>query len=132
MYEVSIRQEFSAAHNLREIGGKCESLHGHNFKVEVAVESATLDDQGLVIDFRLLKDSLASVLNQLDHKFLNDDVEDFRDGGLNPSAENIARWIYERLSEALKTRLLPTGRDVSVSTVRVWESESSSAAYVAD
>ena len=72
MYEVTIQAEFSAAHNLREMGGKCESLHGHNFKVEVAVESERLDDQGMVIDFRFLKEKTRGLLDGLDHKYLNE------------------------------------------------------------
>ncbi|HSR12259.1 MAG TPA: 6-carboxytetrahydropterin synthase, partial [Thermodesulfobacteriota bacterium] len=65
MYEVRIRADFSAAHNLREVGGKCESLHGHNFVVEAAVESETLDACGMVVDFRHFKQRLRAVLENL-------------------------------------------------------------------
>jgi 6-pyruvoyltetrahydropterin/6-carboxytetrahydropterin synthase len=120
VYEVSIRQEFSAAHNLREIGGKCESLHGHNFKVEVAVESATLDDQGLVIDFRLLKEETRAVLEGLDHKYLNE--LPFCEGR-NPSSEAIAAHLFGELSR----RIDRGGRRLS--WVAVWESDTSRALF---
>ena len=120
MYEVSIRGEFSAAHNLREIGGKCESLHGHNFKVEVAVESASLDSQGLVIDFRILKEETRAVLEGLDHKYLNE-LPFCR--GRNPSSEVIAAHLFEELS-----RRIDRGWR-RVSWVAVWESDTSRALF---
>jgi len=120
VYEVSIRGEFSAAHNLREIGGKCESLHGHNFKVEVAVESASLDSQGLVIDFRILKEETRAVLEGLDHKYLNE-LPFCR--GRNPSSEVIAAHLFEELSR----RIDRGGRRVS--WVAVWESDTSRALF---
>jgi len=72
MYEIRIKSDFAAAHNLRDVGGKCESLHGHNFTVEVAVESAGLDEQGMVMDFRLLKAKTLAILDNLDHHYLNE------------------------------------------------------------
>ena len=71
MYEVRIKTEFSAAHNLREVGGRCESLHGHNFTVEVAVEAESLNEGGMVVDFRLLKEKTRAVMDGLDHRYLN-------------------------------------------------------------
>ena len=68
MYEIKIKTDFAAAHCLREVGGKCESLHGHNFTVEVAVESEALDELGMVIDFRILKTKTQAVLQALDHR----------------------------------------------------------------
>ncbi|MHB8769847.1 MAG: 6-carboxytetrahydropterin synthase QueD [Syntrophales bacterium] len=120
MYEVSIKKTFSAAHRISEIGGKCEALHGHNFHVEVAVAAQTLTAEGLVVDFRLLKRWTAEVLDQLDHKFLNElDYFKMR----SPSSEQIARYLYERISER-------TGREnLRLSRVTVWESEHSSATY---
>ncbi len=120
MYEVSIKKTFSAAHRISEIGGKCEALHGHNFLVEVAVAAERLNAAGLVVDFRLLKQWTADVLEELDHKFLND-LEFFKE--LSPSSEQIARHLYERISER-------TGREnLRLSRVIVWESEHSSATY---
>ncbi|OHE22516.1 MAG: 6-carboxytetrahydropterin synthase QueD, partial [Syntrophobacterales bacterium RBG_19FT_COMBO_59_10] len=72
MYEVTIKRSFSAAHLLKEIGGKCEELHGHNFFVEVSVGAESLNEEGLLIDFRLLKRWTDSVLDELDHKYLNE------------------------------------------------------------
>ena len=120
MYEVKIKTDFSAAHNLREVGGKCESLHGHNFTVEVVVESETLDEGGMVIDFRLLKEKTKAVLAVLDHRYLND-LPFFQK--VNPSSENLAAHIFNELSNQLGSG---TRR---ISRVSVWESESSRATY---
>lgn len=94
MYEVTIKKSFSAAHLLREIGGKCEELHGHNFHVEVSAAGEALNNEGLLIDFRLLKRWTDEVLDGFDHKYLNE-LEPFRD--LNPSSEQIAHLLYEAI-----------------------------------
>ncbi len=120
MYEVTIKKMFSAAHRLDNIGGSCEKLHGHNFLVEVSVASDSLDAEGLLIDFRHLKGRVAALLETLDHKCLNE-IPALR--GLNPSAENVAKFIYDALSETFK------GDRVSVSKVTVWESEDAKATY---
>ncbi len=120
MYEVKIKTEFSAAHNLREVGGKCESLHGHNFIVEVAVESESLDEGGMVIDFRLLKAKTKAILEKLDHQYLNELPLFAR---TNPSSENLAAYIFGELS-----REIGQGPR-KVSRVCVWESETSRATY---
>ena len=120
MYEVKIRADFSAAHNLREVGGKCESLHGHNFLVEVAVESESLDEGGMVIDFRLLKAKTKSILEALDHRYLNELPFFAR---TNPSSENLAALIFSELSHQIDRE------SRRVSWVSVWESETSRAIY---
>jgi 6-pyruvoyltetrahydropterin/6-carboxytetrahydropterin synthase len=120
MYEVKIKTDFSAAHNLREVGGKCESLHGHNFTVEVVVESEMLDEGGMVIDFRLLKSKTKEVLDALDHKYLNEHPFFRR---INPSSENLATFIFDELS-----RQIDRGSR-RVNRVSVWESETSRATY---
>jgi 6-pyruvoyltetrahydropterin/6-carboxytetrahydropterin synthase len=120
MYEVKIQTEFSAAHNLREVGGKCESLHGHNFKVEVAVEAERLNDQGMVVDFRFLKEKTRALLEGFDHKYLND--LPFCEGK-NPSSEAIAAYLFQELS-----LLLDRGAR-RVSWVAVWESDTSRALF---
>ncbi len=119
MYEVSIRKSFSAAHTL-DIGGKCENLHGHNFTVDVTVASKNLDSEGLVVDFRILKAWTDDVLEQLDHKFLND-LPVFQ--GINPSSENIARFIFDSLAERTDKN------NLQISKVTVWESNTSWATY---
>lgn len=120
MYEVKIRADFSAAHNLRQVGGKCESLHGHNFIVEVAVESESLDEGGMVIDFRLLKAKTQAVLETLDHRYLNE-LPFFKKN--NPSSENLALYIFDELARQID------GNSRRVSRVSVWESETSQATY---
>jgi 6-pyruvoyltetrahydropterin/6-carboxytetrahydropterin synthase len=120
MYEVKIKTDFSAAHNLREVGGKCESLHGHNFTVEVVVESPTLDEGGMVVDFRDLKAKTKEILDRFDHRYLNE-LPPFRDS--NPSSENLAAYLYQELS-----RQIDQGTK-RVSRVSVWESETSRATY---
>lgn len=120
MYEVTIRKSFSAAHILREIGGKCEGLHGHNFIVEVTVRGESLNEEDLLIDFRDLKRWTHEVLEALDHKYLNE-TEVFN--GMNPSSERIARYINDRLADKVKTLGL------NIARVTVWESENARVAY---
>lgn len=120
MYEVTIKKSFSAAHLLKEIGGKCEELHGHNFLVEVSVAAESLNSEALLIDFRIVKRWTDEILQQLDHKYLND-IEYFKNS--NPSSEQLARFIYERISE--KTRQ----SQVFLSRVTVWESDNSRVSY---
>jgi 6-pyruvoyltetrahydropterin/6-carboxytetrahydropterin synthase len=120
MYEVAIKKTFSAAHRISEIGGKCEALHGHNFLVEISVTSESLNEEGLLIDFRTLKRWTEEVLDQLDHKYLND-IDYFKK--LNPSSEQIARYLYDRIEERARQAR------VHLSRVTVWESENSCAAY---
>ena len=120
MYEVTIKQSFSAAHILKVIGGTCEKLHGHNFTVEVTVSSCELPDAGILIDFRLLKEWTEEILKELDHKYLN---ETLYFTNINPSSENVARFIYVRISEKVKIY------NLDVSHVTVWESEDARVTY---
>ena len=98
MYEVSVDETFAAAHNLRGYKGKCEDLHGHNYKVRVTLAGKEVDSVGLLYDFVHLKQVIQSVIRSLDHKYLNElspfDV-------VNPSAENIARYIYDQTAKQL-------------------------------
>ena len=120
MYEVTIKKSFSAAHLLKEIGGKCEELHGHNFLVEVSVVSESLNSEGLLIDFRVVKRWTEEVLEQLDHKYLNE-IEYFKK--INPSSEQLARFLYDSIRE--KSRQT----NVTLSRVTVWESDNSRVSY---
>jgi len=120
MYEITIAKSFSAAHRLKEIGGRCEDLHGHNFKVEVTVTGRELNEQDLLIDFRELKTWTLEILEDLDHKYLND-LETFK--GVNPSSERLARTIYDRLQFRCRTSA------VTVAKVTVWESENARVSY---
>src|ERR1700743_3754663 len=100
MYEVTVEADFSSGHYLRNYHGKCENPHGHNYKVRVTLAGRELDDTGLLLDFKLLKNVLRPVIDHIVHKMLNE-IEPFLT--LNPSAENIARFFYDqtnvRLSE---------------------------------
>lgn len=120
MYEVTIRKSLAAAHKLAEIGGKCEDLHGHNFQVEVTVASEQLNDLGILIDFRTVKKWLSEVLDGLDHKYIND-LEAF--SGINPSAENMAKFIFQELEKKARAE------QVTLSQVKIWESEDAAVTY---
>jgi 6-pyruvoyltetrahydropterin/6-carboxytetrahydropterin synthase len=121
MYELKIINQFAAAHQLRGYEGGCESLHGHNWKIEVYVAGKELGEDGLLIDFRLVKEATKGILDELDHTFLNE-LNAFR--VLNPSSENIARHIYETLSRKLNTK------HVKVTKVTAWESNTACASYI--
>ena len=123
MYEVTIIKSFSAAHLLSEIGGKCEELHGHNFKVEVTVGAPELNSEGILIDFRLIKKWLKDILDQMDHQHLND-LPFFK--GKNPSSENIACFLHREMQR----RVAESG--VKMLRVKVWESESATVTYIGD
>ena len=120
MFDLTIESQFSAAHQLREYKGKCENLHGHNWRVQVTVSSDKLSDIGMVIDFHELKAAANEVIHSLDHSFLND-VFPFTE--INPSSENIAKWIFESLKKKLGSE------PCNLSSVTVWENESSSATF---
>ena len=124
MYEVTIKKSFSAAHVLKEIGGKCEDLHGHNFLVEVSVAGDALNGEDLLIDFRDLKKWINEILDHLDHKYLNE-IEFFKD--INPSSERVAKFIYDLLTKRIQT--LNVG--LTVSRVTVWESDNARVTYTA-
>lgn len=119
-WKLTIKQDFSASHQLRNYGGKCENMHGHNFGVEVVVEGETLDEKvQYLIDFKELKQLTKTVLDKLDHKHLND-VECFTE--INPSSENIAKFIYRQLKSNLPI-------NVRLAEVSVSEKDSSKATY---
>jgi len=119
MYELKIKDMFSAAHNLRNFKGKCEHIHGHNYTVEVSFISKNTDKNGLVLDFAVLKEKLKKILDLLDHKYLNEDITFFKKN--NTSAENIARFIFKSLNEEIKHPKLKS--------VTVYETENSIVIY---
>src|ERR1700735_4338803 len=96
MYEVTVEAGFSSGHFLRNYRGKCENPQGHNYKVRVTLRGKDLDAAGLLLDFKQLKQVMRPVIDRLDHQMLND-LEPFP--GINPSAENIARYFYDQTSE---------------------------------
>ena len=121
MYHLTIQTHFAAAHNLLNYQGDCENLHGHNWKVEVTVQTATLDEAGLGIDFKILKKHTREIMAQLDHKYLND-LEAFQ--GVSPSSEKISKFIYDCLCSGLAGY-----DDVTVEKITVWESDNAYASY---
>ncbi|MFH1202377.1 MAG: 6-carboxytetrahydropterin synthase QueD [Candidatus Omnitrophota bacterium] len=116
MYSIKVEADFSSAHNLRGYRGKCEGLHGHNWKVEAVVENTALDKTGMLLDFKILKMRLNRVLEKLDHKYLNN-LACFKK--INPTSENIAKYIYDKLKSKV----------AGLKYVTVWESHNSQATY---
>ncbi len=121
MYTTRIEDWFAAAHFLSRYHGKCERLHGHNYRVRVTASGQDLDEGGMLVDFSVLKTALRAIMGELDHTSLNDHPE-FKDG--SPSAERIARYIHERMTKALK--------GVKISLVEVFETETNRATYSPD
>jgi 6-pyruvoyltetrahydropterin/6-carboxytetrahydropterin synthase len=123
MFHIFIETHFSAGHHLRNYPGNCETPHGHNWKVEVKVEADALDELGMGVDFRELKNTVAKVMADLDHRNLNDHPEFMEK---NPSSENIAAYIFHSLKNALTTdRYRPH-------SVTVYETDRSGVTYFAD
>ncbi len=120
MYEITTETHFSAAHRLRNYRGPCENLHGHNWLVRATVRCQQLDECGIGIDFRVLKDYLKEIVDRFDHKDLNAVLES---EGLNPSSENIAHYVFVRLRDLLSTSC------GSVCRVEVFETPGNCAAY---
>ena len=119
MFELTVYDYFSSAHQLKGYRGRCEAVHGHNWKVEVTVQGEVLDNIGLLMDFSDLKKLLKQTIDPLDHVMLNE-VEGLR--GQNPSSEILARYIYDLMKGGL-----PSG--VTMASVTVWESENAKAVY---
>jgi 6-pyruvoyltetrahydropterin/6-carboxytetrahydropterin synthase len=115
-----VETTFSAAHQLKGYMGKCERLHGHNWKVQVHVIAEKLNEIDLAIDFHELKRLTNEVVSALDHSILN---EIFPFTEKNPSSENIAKWVYDSMRKKIQDET------VQLSAVTVWESENASATY---
>ena len=124
MFEVTVQAGFSSGHYLRNYRGKCENPHGHNYKVFVTLVGEQLDEAGLLLDFKLLKQVMRPVVDRLDHQMINDlapfDVE------LNPSAENLARYFFQQTAGQL--REMTEGR-VRVKDCTLYETDTSFARY---
>jgi 6-pyruvoyltetrahydropterin/6-carboxytetrahydropterin synthase len=120
MYKLSVTDSFSAAHRLCGYEGACSNLHGHNWTVRVALTSKKLDDIGMAMDFGLIKGLLKQITDELDHAYLND-LPEFKE--INPTSENLARHIFERMENKLANPL------IQVAEVEICESPSSSVVY---
>ena len=124
MYTVRIEDSFAAAHYIKNYNGKCERLHGHNYKVRVYVKGDSLDEGGMLIDFSLLKKMLKTVFEELDHRNLND-IKTFADA--DPSAELISKFVYDRLRPLLPEE----GERYTLSRIEVFETEKNMAVFEA-
>ncbi|HXE65038.1 MAG TPA: 6-carboxytetrahydropterin synthase QueD [Bryobacteraceae bacterium] len=122
MFEVAVEHTFAAGHALREYRGKCENVHGHNYRVQVVVRGEKLDKTGMLADFVALKKALRDTCEPMDHVFLND-MKPF--DTVNPTAENMAVYIAEKLQETIGG----DGNPVEVAEVKVWETDIQSATY---
>jgi len=122
MFEVTVEETFAAGHALRNYKGKCENVHGHNYRIRVVLAGEELDAAGLLYDFVELRRHLGDVIRELDHQFLND-LPAFKE--VNPSAENIARYFYDQLS----ARLRPAPQEPLLRQVTVFESDTTTATY---
>ena len=122
-YTLKIVTDFASAHTLRGYPGACQRMHGHNWKVEVEVIATRLDDLGMGIDFKVIKQATRKIADQLDHRYLNE-LEPFTE--INPTAENIAAHFYNELSGMLNNQ------DVRIHTVTLWETERACVRYSED
>jgi len=120
MFEVSVEYTFAAGHALRGYKGKCENVHGHNYKVQLVVGGEQLDSAGLLLDFVEIRKSMKEIVERLDHRFLND-LAPFDQ--LNPSAENIAKYFFDALEPQVRQR------NLHVAAVTIWETDTTSATY---
>jgi 6-pyruvoyltetrahydropterin/6-carboxytetrahydropterin synthase len=122
MFRVSVEETFSSGHALRGYKGKCENVHGHNYRVQVSIEGQQLDAIGLLVDFTHVKHALRAIIKEIDHQFLND-LEPFK--SVNPSAENMAKYFYEEMGARLKE--MPAGARLVEAVV--WETDTACAVY---
>jgi 6-pyruvoyltetrahydropterin/6-carboxytetrahydropterin synthase len=122
MFEVAVEQSFASAHALRNYKGRCENVHGHNWKVRVVIEGEKLDATGMLVDFLDVKSFMGEILDRIDHQFLNE-IPPF--DVINPSAENIAEYFYQQLNGKLAETPVP----VRIREVKIWETEIQSATY---
>jgi 6-pyruvoyltetrahydropterin/6-carboxytetrahydropterin synthase len=122
MFEVAVEQGFASAHALRNYKGRCENVHGHNWKVRVVIEGEKLDQTGMLVDFLDIKSLMGEIVDRIDHQFLNE-IPPF--DVVNPSAENIAEYFYQQMSGRLHATPVP----VRIREVKIWETEIQSATY---
>jgi 6-pyruvoyltetrahydropterin/6-carboxytetrahydropterin synthase len=122
MFEVSVEETFSAGHALRGYHGKCENVHGHNYRVRIILQGPSLDSIGLLYDFTHLKRVIRGIIEGVDHKFLNDQAPF---DAINPSAENLAKFFYDETLRQMKD----APDSARIARVTVWETDTTSATY---
>ena len=120
VYEIYVKDHFAAAHALRGYDGNCSKMHGHNWTVEAYIQCSKLNQLGIGVDFRDVKDIVKDVLSRLDHTNLNE-VMEF--GSINPTSENLAKFIYTELSRRLNND------HIKVNKIMVFESPGCGASY---
>ena len=126
MFQVTVEAGFSSGHYLRDYHGKCENPHGHNYRVLVTLAGKELEPNGLLLDFKLLKNILKPVVEYLDHHMINE-LEPFTT--VNPSAENLAKYFFDQTEQKLHDL---TGGRVRVKQSTIFETDTSQATYSAD
>lgn len=125
MFEVSVFETFAAGHSLRDYKGKCENVHGHNYRVEIVFAGPSLDQTGLLVDFVDVRKILQKSIAYLDHQFINDlppfDV-------INPSAENMAKYFHDEMLKNMAAGVAKV--PVRIQSVKVWETDTCTAVYL--
>ena len=122
-YTLKVVSDFASAHTLRDYPGACSRMHGHNWKVETEIEASSLDETGMAIDFKTIRQATIELTDKLDHRYLNE-IAPF--DTINPTAENIAAYIYKGLSKTLNSD------SVRIKTITLWETERACVRYTED
>ena len=120
IYTLKVLADFASAHTLRDYPGACSRMHGHNWKIEAEVQATQLNELGMAIDFKEIKREVRAIADELDHRYLND-LAPFQD--INPTAENIARYFFQRLAQRLNNER------VHVSALAIWETDRACVRY---
>ena len=119
-YQLKVVTEFASAHTLRGYPGACSRMHGHNWKVELEAIATSLDEVGMGIDFKKMKNAANEVGDEMDHRYLNE-LEPFTE--INPTAENIAAYMYREISKRLNSE------SITVSAITLWETDRACVRY---
>ncbi len=119
-YQLKVVTEFASAHTLRGYPGACSRMHGHNWKVELEAIATSLDEVGMGVDFKKMKNAANEVGDEMDHRYLNE-LEPFTE--INPTAENIAAYMYREISKRLNSE------SITVSAVTLWETDRACVRY---
>lgn len=122
-YSLKVVSDFASAHTLRNYPGACSRMHGHNWKVEAEVEASKLNDIGMAVDFKVIRKAVKALTDKLDHYYLNE-VPPFDE--INPTAENIAAYLYRGLSDVLNNE------HIRVQAITLWETERACVRYSDD